>query len=388
MKLDKLIAGPVIDGHIHYPHPAMLTSLVEICDQLKIDRFNIVCTPDHQRLSLVPDALHLKAHYPDRVYVFGGLNIAAYFMAPDQVGELFAGYVDLLMAAGCDGIKMIEGKPDMRKMLPIPAFDSPAFAPYWEKMEQAQIPIVFHVNDPEEFWDENQVPDWAVDQGWFYGDGSFIHNEAQYTEIENVLARHPNLKVIFAHFFFMSVQLPRLAELLDKYPNIYVDLTPGIEMYHNFSANIQAAHDFFIKYQDRIIFGTDIGAKALLVEPEVGIESADSSERVLIVRNFLECEGEFELSTASGFLFGKPAHPYQGIGLPLSVLEKIYYRNFERATGAVPRPINSEVVIDLCNQIEMMIAMQGSSQSGVPGDSSVVQKVRSYFEAQLKKNGA
>ena len=148
MEINEFAPHPVIDGHIHFPHPEMGASLVDICDQLKIERFNIVCTPHQQRLSLVPDALHLKAHYPDRVYVFGGLNAAAYFMAPEQVGDIFAGYVDLLQAAGCDGIKMIEGKPDMRKMLPIPAFDSDAFAPYWEQVEQAQIPIVFHVNDP------------------------------------------------------------------------------------------------------------------------------------------------------------------------------------------------------------------------------------------------
>jgi len=119
---------PVIDCHIHYAHPSLMPSLIETCDRLKIDRFNIVCTPHKERLSLVPDALHLKAHHPDRVFVFGGLNAAVYFMAPQQVGEIFAESIDLLLAAGCDGIKMIEGKPEMRKMLPVPAFDSDVFA--------------------------------------------------------------------------------------------------------------------------------------------------------------------------------------------------------------------------------------------------------------------
>ena len=52
-----------------------------------------------------------------------GLDVSAYFRAPQQVGSLFADSLDRLAAAGCDGIKMIEGKPDMRKMLPIPPFD-------------------------------------------------------------------------------------------------------------------------------------------------------------------------------------------------------------------------------------------------------------------------
>ncbi len=380
MKIQELHSSPVIDCHIHYPHPDMMSGLIDICDQLKLDRINIVCTPDQQRLSLVPDALQLKAHHPERVFVFGGLNVAAYFMAPDQVGELFAENIDLLLAAGCDGIKMIEGKPQMRKMLPIPDFDSQAFAPYWEKAARTQIPILFHVNDPEEFWDAERTPAWAYERGWFYGDGSFIDNEAQYSQIYHVLERNPNLKVILAHFFFMSAQQPRLAELLDRYPNIYVDLTPGIEMYANFSANIDQTRDFFIQFQDRILFGTDIGAKALLVSPEEGIDFAESQARVYLIRNFLETEGEFQLDTESGFLFGKEDTQFRGLGLPPSVLEKIYYQNFEKAVGSKPRPLNPNIIIEMCNQIEMMIEIQGSSQPGIPGDPSIVQSVRTYFE--------
>ena len=167
----------------------------------------------------------------------------------------------------------------MRKTLPIPAFDSEVFAPYWAKLEETQTPVVFHINDPEEFWDKDKAPAWAFERDWFYGDGTYINNEAQYTEITNVLERHPNLKLIFAHFLFFSAQLPRLAEWLDRFPNLHVDLTPGIEMYHNFTENSQATRDFFIKYQDRIIFGTDIGARALLADKEGGVQLDESEIR-------------------------------------------------------------------------------------------------------------
>jgi len=62
---------PLIDGHIHYGHPRLLTGLMEILDGNRVERFNVVCTPHRERLSLVPDALHLKAHSPRRVYVHG-----------------------------------------------------------------------------------------------------------------------------------------------------------------------------------------------------------------------------------------------------------------------------------------------------------------------------
>jgi hypothetical protein len=359
----------------------MLQGLLDTCDALRIDRLNIVCTPHPQRLSLVPDALHLKAHAPGRVFVFGGLDVSIYFRDPQHVGAQFAGFIDLLAACGCDGIKMIEGKPDMRKMLPIPPFDGASFRPYWEKLEQCQMPLLMHVNDPEEFWDARRVPDWARQRGWYYGDGSYIDNEAQYTQLFNVLARNPRLKVIFAHFFFLSAQLPRLADLLERYPNVCIDLTPGIEMYANFSAAIDAARDFFIKYQDRILFGTDIGARALLVDPSDGIQFSESQERVFLVRNFLENAGEFQLNPEKGFLFGRSKVPFRGLGLPAAVLEKIYFRNFERVVAPTPRPLNPALIVEMCNQIEKAIELQGSSQPGVPGDPSVVRSVRATFEA-------
>lgn len=383
MNLEQFSPLSIIDCHIHYPHPSQMRNLINTCDQLHIDRFNIVCTPDPMRLSLVPDALHLKSRYPERVFVFGGLDISAYFRAPDRVGELLAGFVEMLAAAGCDGVKMIEGKPTMRKTLPVPPFDSEVMAPYWAKMAEIQMPLLFHVNDPEEFWDAGRVPGWAMQRGWFYGDGTYINNEAQYTEIFNVLARNPTLKVILAHFFFLSAQLPRLADLLDRYPNVCVDLTPGIEMYHNFTRRLDEARDFFLKYQDRILFGTDIGARALLSVPQVDIQFSESRERVTVVRNFLENPGEFSLPPGGGFLFDEHEVWFHGLGLPEGVLEKIYRTNFERLVSPSPRPLNPALIIEMCNQLETMIGIQGSAQPGVPGDPSIARQIRSYFESIL-----
>ena len=381
MKTKELYNCPLIDGHIHFPHMSLMPSMMEVCNKLQIDRLNIVCTPEQQRLSLVPDALYLKAHHPDRVYVFGGLDISAYFRSPNEIGTVFANNVEQLLAAGCDGIKMIEGKPMMRKDLPIPPFDSEVFAPYWAKLEETQTPVVFHINDPEEFWDKDKAPAWAFERGWFYGDGSYINNEIQYTEIINVLERHPNLKIIFAHFLFLSAQLSRLSDYLDRFPNLYVDLTPGIEMYHNFSKNIQATREFFIKYQDRIIFGTDIGAKALLANPESGVEFNESQARVLVIRNFLEKSGGFQIDATTGFLFDPPDFVFQGIELPPNVLEKIYYKNFEKATSTRPKPINPSVIIEMCSQIEMMLQFLASTQPERTHDSSVVKTIKAYFES-------
>ena len=120
----------IIDGHIHFAHFSYADDLMGILAQAGIDKLAVVCTPHDKRLSLVPDALYLKGMYPDKVYVFGGLDISPLYMSPEIAGEAFAHYVDVLSELGLDGVKMIEGKAEMRKRLPIPDFDHPVYAPY------------------------------------------------------------------------------------------------------------------------------------------------------------------------------------------------------------------------------------------------------------------
>lgn len=370
---------PITDCHIHYAHPRLMPELLELCDEAGIGKFNIVCTPDQKRLSLTPDALHLKANYPDRVYVFGGLDISPLFVEPDRAGEIFADYAEKLIHLGCDGIKMIEGKPQIRKMIPVLPFDSEVMEPYWTRLEETQIPVLFHLNDPEEFWNIDKVPGWAKERGWYYGDGSFINNEVQYSEVLTVLSRHPRLKIVFAHFMFLSAQLPRLAKYLDEYPNISIDITPGIEMYFNFSANWQESRQFFETYQDRIMFGTDVGAKALLESPDEGLDFVESEERIVLVRRFLEEGDSYTLESDGGFLFGESESQLKPLFLPLDILEKIYHKNFDRFVGGAPRALDRAAIAEECDRLADTVDFMGAIQPDLDSDNSIAKEMARFF---------
>jgi hypothetical protein len=173
--------------------------------------------------------------------------------------------------------------------------------------------------------------------------------------------------------------LERLAEYLDRYPNMHVDLTPGIEMYFNFAADPQKTRDFFLQYQDRIIYGTDIGARALLAEHAAGIEVEESLARIEVVRGFLEREGPFKLAR-EGFLFGGPEATFYGIGLPDGVLDKIYFQNFERFAGKTPKPLNPKGILEECQRLEMMINAMAAVQPGLAGDTTSVTAVKEFFD--------
>jgi len=243
---------PIVDAHVHFGDVRLMTEVVELMDRAGVDQLNVLSTAHPQIVNLNPQGLYLKAHHPDRVYLFGALDYSGLLGSADPALTLpLAAQVDRLMALGCDGIKMVEGKPDRRKQMGL-AFDSEVYADFFSRAAERGVPILWHVGDPEEFWEWERIPPWAKQHGWFY-DETFPPLESLYGEVSNVLARNPTLTVIFAHFYFLSAQLRRAAESLDRYPNVSLDVTPGVEMYHNFTANFDAAREFILQYQDRII---------------------------------------------------------------------------------------------------------------------------------------
>jgi predicted TIM-barrel fold metal-dependent hydrolase len=330
---------PLVDGHIHFAHPDLADGLFTILDDLAVARANLVAVPDLQQVNQNPALIHCKVLQPDRVYISGALDYLPMLSGEAGAADGLASQIRTLRKIGFDGLKLVEGKPMVRRMLGLP-FDGPAYAPMWEVLEDLGFPIVFHVGDPEEFWDPICCPDWARDQGWYYGAGGFPAKEELYREVESVLRRYPGLRVVFAHFYFLSADLPRAGDFLDLHPQVSLDLTPGVEMYLNFAVNVDAARDFFIRYSERIIYGTDIGASAIVEGPERGIDPIESAGRAWIVRQFLETDGAYAAPEGVGHGLGMDARSFHGIALPDNVLRRVYRTNFERLFGDRPRSLD------------------------------------------------
>lgn len=365
MNFSHLADVPVVDGHIHFPHPDLMDDLLAVMETMRVARANLVAVPDLQAINQNPALIHFKAHHPRRVYVSGALDYTQMWADPAQAPESLASQVATLKAIGFDGLKMVEGKPAVRKLVGL-HFDGPEYAGLWAALEEQGFPVVFHVADPEEFWDARRCPDWARAQGWFYGDGTYILKEELYAEVERVLERHPGLRVAFAHFYFLSADLVRAGEFFDAHPSVCLDLTPGVEMYLNFARNPDAARDFFIQYQDRLVYGTDIGAGSVQRDPAQGLDRADALGRTWIVREFLERGTPFVAPEELGHRLGMDASGFHGIGLPRDVLEKIYHANFERLFGAAPAQLDRDAAQA---ELERMAAVIDARAGGEPVDS-------------------
>jgi len=292
----------IVDCHVHFDGVELYDRMIADQRRTGVDQFNIVITP---RLSAADDvdrlaaALWFKRRHPDSVYVFGGLDYSGMFdEGRDEPDVPLVEQLDRLMALGCDGLKMLCGKPDSRKEIGQP-MDGPLYEPLWAKQ-----------------------------QNWWY-DSSFPTKQQIDREAFSVFEKHPGLNLILAHFFFLSDDLAAVARFLDAYPGFHVDLAPGVEMLHNFTRRRDEARELFVCYADRILYGTDTGAGRHCTGPKRG----------WMVRHWLETDDEFDVPD-DPLMTPDDRPALKGIALPEDALAKIYAGNFRRIVGAeCPRPL-------------------------------------------------
>lgn len=333
--MDDFLPIPVVDAHLHMRRADGAPGLEALLRACGLRQVALMSIPSYagegpgQNIG----GLLAKARHPDSVFLFGGLTYDYPATPPEALD--FAGQARRLVAAGCDGIKMIEGKPGTRKAIGDIPLDSPLYDGFYGYLEANGIPLLSHVGDPETFWDRARIPDWAESAGWGWWRGEYPHIDQLRRETARVLAAFPRLKVIFAHFYFLSEDVERAAAFLDAYPNAALDITPGLEMYVDFSAAPRAWHDFFTTYQERILFGTDNTAN------ETVMPLAQAVEKVYAQRTFLETENDI-------VWWNETLH---GIALAPDALKKIYHRNFARHAGTTPKPVNLSLAIAECARV-------------------------------------
>lgn len=317
----------VVDSHFHlygwYNHGdhAFWECAEDYMSGLNLRAININALPSVERdVSNNIIAALFKLRHPD-VYAHGGLIYDTYpvstGMTPGMEPEQ---QYQELMDIGFDGIKMLETKPTEAKVIGRPV-DDMLFDGMFAAAERDGTHMVWHVGDPAPFWNPELAPQSCIEAGWFYGDGTFPTLEEIYGQVFHVLDQHPNLNVTFAHFFFMSEERERLAQVFQKYPNVNVDLTPGSEMYGSFGADYEGYRAFFARYADRIEFGTDCSDEGITV---------NNLTHAGIVYRFVTTDEDFDVWD----------YRFKGLNLEEEVQDKILSRNFLRRVGLQPKPIN------------------------------------------------
>jgi predicted TIM-barrel fold metal-dependent hydrolase len=193
--------------------------------------------------------------------------------------------------------------------------DDPKLDRIWEVCAQYKRPVEIHTADPGAFftpldrynerWHElNDHPNWL-----FYG-GQFPDRAELHAQRNRVIAKHPGTTFICAHFANDGEDLATVGRWLDQYPNMYIDIDARIS---ELGRQPYSARRFFLKYQDRILFGTD---------------TAPNREAYRMYYRFLETDDEY-FDPAGGH-HRQGFWMIYGVFLPKDVLEKLYAKNAER----------------------------------------------------------
>ncbi len=251
--------------------------------------------------------------------------------------------------AGAIGLKISKGlglgflAPDGKHLLKI---DDHGLDPLFARAGELGMPVAIHIGDPKAFWqpltpenerwDELKVhPEWA-----FNGPGIPSWQEL-YDAFEHLVARHKKTIFIGVHFGNDPEDPANVARMLDRYPNFFIDTAARVPEIGRRDARHDAARlrAFFIKYQDRVLFGTDTGIGADDDQMMYGSTGAEIPTRADEERFFKSTWRYFETNDQQ---FESPT-PIQGrwkidgVGLPEPVLRKIYFENAARILKWKPR---------------------------------------------------
>ncbi len=348
---------PIVDSHMHMRTATgdveeLFAKIQSLTQGPAVRAIAIACLPpwDEQALDQNALALLFKARHPQTTYAFGGLSYNFSGRTNEQLD--YAEQAQRLLAVGFDGIKMIEGKPSMRKVTHLP-LSAPVYDRFYTLLESNQVPLLLHLADPEGFWDKAYVEKWSIPEEWTYIDGTFPAQETLYAELEDVLRRFPRLQMTLSHFGFLSADPNKAAQFLERHPSANLDITPGTEMYDNFSLQPEAWRSFFVRYQDRILLGTDNGYDAA---GSVAEFSQRTAQHVAEIRRFLETDDSFSARGRQG---------WHGLKLDRAILAKIYSGNFRRRVPAPPKPVNLDQARAYCDWLGQQYRLS-SPDSPVP----------------------
>jgi predicted TIM-barrel fold metal-dependent hydrolase len=312
---------PAIDVH---GHPGSLTTaesidrMVSIMDSLNLRVMLVAENVSGQRLTSTMAALNASPH-KERFRVLAGVNFNG--VGPGW-GERAAKQLEADLKAGAIGVGEVGKQFGLRTTKPDGSrlkIDDPELDPLWAAFARLDVPAFIHTAEPQEFFQPQDFKNERWLELSLFADRrnnqpGQVTFEQLMTERNNVYRKHPKTRFVAAHFGWHANDLARAAKMLDDFPNVTIEA--GAILY-DLGRQPRAAHDFFVKYQDRIMFGKD---------------SFQPEEYPYYWRVFETADEYFD--------YYRDYHAFwklYGISLPDDVLKKVYYKTALKVFKGLPQ---------------------------------------------------
>ncbi len=305
---------PVIDMHSHAwaTTPQEVENWVATMDAKGIEKSVILSSATGEAFDSIY-ALYSK--HPARFDIWCGIDLAGY----DESGWSKKAVKELerCFKLGAKGVGEVTDKGDgLQNSLSAPAlgmhFTDDRMKPFFKRMAELGLPINIHVAEP--YWmylpiDAHNdgmmnAKNWKIDTA---KEGIWLHEEL-ISSLESIVKNNPKNTIIACHFANCGYDLHILGELLDGYDNLYADIAAR---YAEVAPVPKRTRAFYKKYQDRLLYGTDMGFEAGMYETTF---------------RMLESEDEhFYVKELFGYHW-----PLYGLGLTDDVLQKVYSKNAKK----------------------------------------------------------
>ncbi len=295
---------PRIDVHIHISDVDKVPNYIRVRDTL-LSKYNV-----NFAFWITLEAINKPINSPDSISnAADGRMLCAFADYKPHLGlNHTAEYFEKKKSEGFIGYKFWFG-PYYRVLkngvTGIKDIDDPRFDSVFSNAEKSGVTMLsLHIADPNGPYG-NRL-DCIQDPVFFW---------RQIRSFENVLIKHPKLKVIAAHCLWLicqDAQIDYLRYMLDQYPNLYIDLAATFQYFY--LDNTENLRDFMIKYSERILYGTDSG--------DVKSEDIDDIA-IRYSKTFRILETD---DIVNGAFWGKD-RAIKGLDLPKEALENIYYKN-------------------------------------------------------------
>ncbi|HXD33824.1 MAG TPA: amidohydrolase family protein [Pyrinomonadaceae bacterium] len=302
---------PFIDVHTHFNTLMSRDKLAELVHEL--DQINLSVAVDlsgKTGADLAAGVKNMKGAYPKRFVLFA--NLSYQDVDDPDYGRKAAARLEQDVKNGAQGLKIFKEhgltiKDGAGQRIPT---NDPRFDPIWAKCAELHIPVLIHTGEPRQFFE----PQDRYNERWL--ELKQFPNRARppsrYPSWEKIMgeqyalfAKHPRTTFIAAHLSWHGGDLASLGQILDTHPNMNVDIAAVLA---ELGRQPRFAREWFIRYQDRVLFGKDI---------------TDSFSEYHVYFRVLETSDEY-------FDYYRRRHAFwkmYGLALPDDVLKKLYYKN-------------------------------------------------------------
>jgi uncharacterized protein len=260
---------------------------------------------------------NMAGRYPGRFIVFANVDFAG--IGTPGWGERAAAQLEKDYKAGARGLKIFKNLgmtvvDAAGNRVPV---DDPRLDPIWDKAGALGIPVLIHTAEPRSFFE----PQDKYNERWLElkqfpqrarPPDKYPPWEQLIGEQHRMFARHPRTKYIDAHLGWLGGDLDRLGKLFDELPNVYTEIGAVLA---ELGSQPRHAREFFLKYQDRILFGKDTW----------------EADEYLVYFRVLETTDEY-------FDYYRKRHAFwkmYGLDLPDEILKKLYYKNALRIVPGI-----------------------------------------------------